>query len=102
MNFLITSRVMTTHILNSRTQRFGKNLIDSFYAERSGDKFCRIFKPENSLPAFVEKAYEDFRLHVLGVDFPCVGAKAALTGNFYRAGFYHEMNAPETTRVLAG
>ncbi|MDQ3132019.1 MAG: YqcI/YcgG family protein [Acidobacteriota bacterium] len=84
-----------------QTQRFIGNLIESFYAKWDGEKFIRVFEPEKSLPPLAQNAYENFRAHISGDDFSCVGAKAALNGDLFRVGFYDEMNTPETNRVLA-
>lgn len=84
-----------------QTEQFTRNLIDSFYAKWDGEKFIRVFEPERSLPPSARNAYENFRAHISGDDFSCVGAKAALNGGLFRVGFYDEMNAPETNRVLA-
>ena len=84
-----------------QTEQFTGNLIDSLYAKWDGEKFIRVFEPEKSLPPLAKIAYEDFRAHISGDDFSCVGAKAALNGDLFRVGFYDEMNAPETGRVLA-
>lgn len=74
---------------------------ESLYAEWNGESFSRIFKPEKNLPPSAQTAYEDFRAHIAGEDFSCVGAKAALNGKIFRFGFYDEMNAAETNQALA-
>ncbi len=84
-----------------QTERLAQNSVESLYAEWDGEKFSRVFEPEKSLPFQTENAYRDFRAHISGDDFSCVGAKAALNGNIFRLGFYNRMNAPETNAVLA-
>ncbi len=46
-------------------------------------------------------AHDDFREFVLGADFPCIGAKAAVNSNCYRFGLYPEMNTPAATAAPA-
>lgn len=75
--------------------------VESLYAEWNGKKFSRVFEPEKVLPAAANSAYEAFRTHIADEDFSCVGAKAALNGKIFRFGFYNEMNASESNRVLA-
>lgn len=92
---------MAVDISAVQTRRLTQNLIESLYAGWDGKKFSRVFEPEKSLPLQAENAYEDFRAHISGDDFSCVGAKAALNGSIFRIGFYNEMNAPETNAALA-
>jgi FPC/CPF motif-containing protein YcgG len=73
----------------------------SSYAEWRNDKLFRVHCPEQKLSPLAETVHERFRAHVADSDFPCTGAKAALSGNFYRYGFYPKMNSPETTGGLA-
>ena len=81
--------------------QIAQNLSESLYAEWNGENFSRILEPGKGLPPAARNAYEDFQAHISGDDFSCVGAKAALKGNLFRFGFYQEMNAPETNRLLA-
>ncbi len=85
----------------TQTGRISHNSIESLYAEWDGEKFRRVFEPEKILPPNAENAYEDFRAHISGDDFSCVGAKAALNNNIFRVAFYGQMNAPETNYALA-
>lgn len=82
-------------------RRTEKNSIESFYAKLDGGEFRRVFETEKELPAAARSAYEDFRAYLANEDFSCVGAKAAMNGSLFRVGFYDEMNAPETNRLLA-
>ena len=75
--------------------------VEGLYAEWNGKKFSRVFEPEKALPPAAKTAYEDFRAHIAGEDFSCIGAKAALNGKIFRFGFYDEMNALESNRILA-
>jgi FPC/CPF motif-containing protein YcgG len=92
---------MGVNISAAQTERSTQNSVESLYARWDGEKFSRVFDSCKSLPLLAKKAYEDFRAHISGDDFSCVGAKAALNGDLFRIGFYGEMNAPETNRVLA-
>ncbi len=78
-----------------------QNLNTSLYAEWNGECFKRILEPEAELPVFARKAYEDFRTHISGENFSCIGAKAAINGGLFRLGFYEEMNEPGTNLRLA-
>jgi hypothetical protein len=73
----------------------------SSYAEWKNDKLVRVQFPEQKLPPLAETVYNHFRAHIADSDFPCIGAKAALSGNFYRYGFYSKMNSAEATGGLA-
>ena len=75
--------------------------IYSSYSKWQDDRIVRIFEPSRPLSKQTERAHDDFRQHVAGADFPCIGAKAAVNGNCYRFGFYAEMNQPESTAALA-
>ncbi len=92
---------MTVNYGVRQTGRLAHNSVASLYAEYDGEKFRRVLEPEKSLPFHAENAYRDFRIHISGEDFSCVGAKAALNGSIFRLGFYDRMNAPETSAVLA-
>lgn len=78
-----------------------QDFFESLYAEWDGEDFRRVLQPEKDLPTSAVNAYEDFRAHIAGEDFSCVGAKAALNGKIFRFGFYDEMNAAETNQALA-
>lgn len=82
-------------------RRISHELFESLYSEWDGEKFSRIFHPEKDLPPSAQTAYEDFRAHIAGEYFSCVGAKAALNGKIFRFGFYDEMNITETNHALA-
>lgn len=73
----------------------------SSYAEWRNDKLVRANRSERELSPLAETVHERFRAHIAASDFPCVGAKSALAGNFYRFGFYPKMNSPETNGGLA-
>lgn len=93
---------MEVEISSFETERTAQGLVESLYAKWDGEKFIRVFQPKKKLPLNAENAYEDFRAHISGEDFSCVGAKAALNGSLFRVGFYSQMNAAETNAVLAG
>lgn len=92
---------MEFEILGIKSGQFAQDLNKSLYAEWNGERFRRVLKPENDLPAPARSAYEDFQAHISDETFSCVGAKAALNGHLFRFGFYKEMNAPETNLLLA-
>lgn len=92
---------MLFNFFGVKAQRFTEQTDKSLYASWNGENFSRILKPEISLPPSALNAYKDFQTHISGEDFSCIGAKAALNGNLFRFGFYEEMNAPETNRLLA-
>ena len=72
----------------------------SYAAWRDGKLVC-IADAERNLSGIAETAHAEFLEHISNPVFPCIGAKASLNGGCYRFGFYAEMNAPETTAVLA-
>lgn len=43
------------------------------------------------VPPLAQTAHDMFRSHILGENFPCLGARAALHQGTYRFGFYKEM-----------
>lgn len=90
---------MTTGV--SRVQANPYNGAFSSYAEWRNEKLVRANRPEQKLSPLAETVHEQFRTHIADADFPCIGAKAALGGNFYRFGFYPKMNSPETNGGLA-
>lgn len=90
---------MTTGICTVQTNPYDGAF--SSYAEWRNDKLVRVGRPEQIVSPLAETVHERFRAHVADTDFPCVGAKAALGGNFYRFGFYPKMNSPETNGGLA-
>ena len=77
------------------------NAAFSSYAESRGGQLVRVLSPELRLTVEAQNAHDAFQRHVTDADFPCVGAKASLHGNFYRYGFYGKVNSPEATSGLA-
>ncbi|HJQ34090.1 MAG TPA: guanitoxin biosynthesis heme-dependent pre-guanitoxin N-hydroxylase GntA [Pyrinomonadaceae bacterium] len=75
--------------------------VRSAYAAWRGDRLVHPLEPAREPSPLAERVHEEFRAHVLGPDFSCVGARAALRNNTYRFGLYGEMSAEETTRALA-
>lgn len=80
---------------------YSKHSQQSSYAERRGEKLICIADSKRKLSSFAETAHAEFLEHIGNPDFPCIGAKASINGGCYRFGFYGEMNAAETTAVLA-
>lgn len=65
--------------------------VESAYsAWRDGTLVCPL-DPERTPSPLARRAHDSFRAHVLAPGFSCVGAKAAITGNAYRFGFYAGM-----------
>lgn len=92
---------MTFNFSAARLRRSEKDTFESLYAGWDGKEFRRLAEPEKPLPTAAVNAFEDYRAHLTDENFSCVGAKAAINGNLFRVGFYDEMNAPETNRLLA-
>ena len=77
------------------------NAAFSSYAESRGGRLVSVASPELGIAGEALVAHDAFQQHVTNADFPCVGAKASLNGNFYRYGFYDEINSPAATSGLA-
>ncbi len=90
---------MTKGVSQVRTNPYGKTF--SSYAQWQDNNLIRVLHPQQRLSPLAETVHDQFRTRVADPDFPCVGAKAALSGNFYRYGFYTKMNSPEATGGLA-
>lgn len=73
----------------------------SSYAEWLSGSLVRVVSPKLEITGEALEAHDAFQKHVTNADFPCVGAKASLNGNFYRYGFYDEVNSPAATAGLA-
>ena len=73
----------------------------SSYAELRCGSLVHVTSP--GLPVVGEPLYahEAFQKHITNTEFPCVGAKASINGNFYRYGFYDTVNSPGATSGLA-
>ncbi|HWW76896.1 MAG TPA: guanitoxin biosynthesis heme-dependent pre-guanitoxin N-hydroxylase GntA [Pyrinomonadaceae bacterium] len=84
-----------------RPNPFGGPSVRSAYAAWSGGRLAHPLEPSREPSPLAERVHEEFRSHVLGPDFSCVGARAALRNNTYRFGLYGEMSDDETTRALA-
>lgn len=83
---------------------FGRNLTaraNSFYAGWQANKLIRLLEPKRAIEPRAAAVHQQFREFVKNTEFPCVGAKAAISGDSYRFGFYGAMNTPETTAGLA-
>ncbi len=90
---------MTTGVSKVQTNPYDGTF--SSYAEWRNDRLVRVFRPEQKLSPLAETIHGRFRARINDSDFPCIGAKAALSGNFYRCGFYTKMNSPDSTAGLA-
>jgi len=75
--------------------------VRSAYAAWRGGRLVHPLEPSREPSPLAELVHAEFRAHVLGPDFSCVGARAALRNNTYRFGLYGEMSQTETTRALA-
>lgn len=73
----------------------------SAYASWRDGELVHPLEPGRSPSPLARRAHEDFRAHVLGADFPCVGGKAAINHGTYRFGLYAEMNSRGATAGLA-
>lgn len=90
--------------ISVKTNPYANNkiaLAHSCYAEWREDKLVRVIDAKQNLSPSTHCAHGRFRSQVLGADFPCIGAKAAINGNCYRFGFYPQMNTLEATAGLA-
>lgn len=90
---------MATGVSKVQTNPFDATF--SSYAEWRNDKLVRVFQPERKLSPLAETVHERFRSRIADSEFPCIGAKAALSGDLYRCGFYAKMNSPDSTGGLA-
>ena len=90
---------MTIGVSKAQTNPYAGTF--SSYAEWRNDRLVPVFYPERRLSPLAETVHDQFRAHIADSDFPCIGAKAALGGNFYRYGFYTKVNSPEATDGLA-
>lgn len=92
---------MTVGSERAQTNPYSKYSMKSSYAAwQDGKLFC-VSEPKKNLSPQAVTAHAEFREHISNPDFPCVGAKASITGGCYRFGFYPQMNDAETTAVLA-
>lgn len=73
----------------------------SSYANWRDGKLIRVAEPDRLLSPNADMIHNSFRSHVADIEFPCIGAKAALNDSHYRYGFYDSMNTPEATAGLA-
>ena len=80
---------------------YWENSSYSSYAEWRDDKLVYVLKPQRSVSPVAGRAHDRFREFILNPNFSCVGAKAAISSNCYRFGFYPEMNTREATGGLA-
>jgi len=77
-------------------------LSESLYSRWDGNGFRRLVHTEKPIPPSALTAYQALRDHIRDESFSCLGAKAALNGEYFRIGYYSEMNSASTTQVLAG
>jgi hypothetical protein len=80
---------------------FGGAGVRSAYAAWHGGRLVHPLEPGRKPSPLAARVHGEFRAHVLGRGFSCVGARAALKNNTYRFGLYDEMGAPGTTPALA-
>jgi len=80
---------------------FGGGGVRSAYAAWRGGRLVHPLEPGRRPTSLAARVHAEFRAHVLGRGFSCVGARAALKGNTYRFGLYEGMGAPGTTPALA-
>lgn len=74
---------------------------NSAYGWWRDNKYVRVSEPQRGFLSLAECAHGRFRALVSNPQFSCIGAKAALSGNCYRFGFYAEMNSAAATAGLA-
>jgi FPC/CPF motif-containing protein YcgG len=72
----------------------------TYAAWRDGQLVCPLNPARNPSP-LARVVHDSFRAHILDAEFPCVGGKAAISGNTYRFGLYDEMNSTAATVGLA-
>lgn len=84
-----------------RPNPFGEGGSGSAYAAWRGGKLVHPLDPARAPSAQAARVHGDFRAHVLGPGFSCVGARAAVRNNTYRFGLYDELGAAATTSALA-
>src|SRR5688500_7459915 len=75
--------------------------VRSAYAAWRGGELVHPLEPGRGPSPQASLVHRQFRAHVLGRGFSCVGARAAVAGNMYRFGLYERMCDPETTLALA-
>jgi len=75
---------------------------ESVYSRWDGNGFKRLVHTEKRIPPTALTAFHALRDHIRDENFSCIGAKAALNGEYFRAGFYSEMSSASTTQMLAG
>jgi FPC/CPF motif-containing protein YcgG len=85
----------------TRPNPFAGPDVRSAYAAWRGGRLVHPLEPARSPSPLAARVHEKFRAHVLGPDFSCVGAKAAVNNNTYRFGLYEELVADATTHALA-
>ncbi len=73
----------------------------SSYSEVLNEELVYAEDQERNVSGEALLAYDSFQKHVLNSEFPCLGAKASLHGNFYRYGFYETINSLNATQGLA-
>lgn len=84
-----------------RPNPFADAAAHSAYAAWSGGRLLHPLRAGSGASRAASLAHERFRQHVLGPDFSCVGARAAVMSNTYRFGLYGAMNTREATAGLA-
>lgn len=72
----------------------------SYYAVESNSLIGVGVRPKKPCDLAIA-AHRDFQEHIRDPDFPCVGAKASLSGNSYRFGFYESISSGDATTGLA-
>jgi FPC/CPF motif-containing protein YcgG len=73
----------------------------STYAAWCEGELVHPLDPTRSPTPLARVVHDSFRAHILDAEFPCVGGKAAISGNTYRFGLYAEMNSTAATEGLA-
>jgi FPC/CPF motif-containing protein YcgG len=73
----------------------------SSYAELRDRHLVHLASSGQKITGEALEAHDAFLQRVTNADFPGVGAKAPLNGNFYRYGFYDEVNSHAATLGLA-
>lgn len=72
----------------------------AYTAWRAGE-VVRPHDLKQTISPIEQAVHEQFREFVADSNFSCVGAKAAISGNCYRFGFYKEMSSASATAGLA-
>ena len=93
---------MLGHISNDLGSDSNTSVHESAYSRWDGSGFKRLDHREKHIPRAALTAFHALRDHIRDENFSCIGAKAALNGEYFRTGFYSEMNSASTTQTLAG